>query len=91
MKFVDELEKIKSINFVDGDLYKAAFGTKAGEQVLSDLIRLYYFPSDVSLADSHQIAYQQGQSEVVHYILRKLTTIGEQTAEDGTIEETNDE
>ena len=86
-KFIETLGQLWQRDIdknISGDLYKATFvGTECGQKVLEDLIRFYYMPTDVSLTDTHQIAFEQGQREVVHYILRRLTTI--------EIKENNDE
>ena len=84
--FIDTLGQLWSRDIdknIPGDLYKATFvGNKAGQKVLEDLIRFYYMPTDVTLTSPERIAFEQGQREVVHYILRKLTTIEEKENND---------
>lgn len=85
-KFIKQLTVMWSRDIdlnVDGDVYKAAFlGTEAGKKVLEDLIRFYYMQPSVNLSSAYEIAFEQGQRQVVHYIMRKLTTIEEEEIND---------
>ncbi len=85
-KFIKQLTVMWSRDVelnVQGDVYKAAFlGTEAGKKVLEDLIRFFYMQQSVDLTDANRMAFEQGKREVIHYILRKLTTIEEEEIND---------
>jgi hypothetical protein len=58
------------------EAYKDLFvDIKLGENVLNELVGLFYDCPSYTRGDTHETAYKEGQRNVIEFILRKLSQV----------------
>ncbi len=65
---------MKATDTVNPKIYRDLFQSKAGEEVLLELTKLFYDRISYTPGDSHETAFREGQRQVITFILLKLAT-----------------
>lgn len=70
----DKRQDLKNLTHQKDLLYRDTFLTPAGKQVMADL-ETHFNPDRLATGDAHTTAVRVGGSEVIRYILRRITNV----------------